>query len=150
MTTTLLTMLIFHVLLGLAALLFYGAMWLGINKREPDVYRQRQWSLWGLLLLVLSWLTGGYYYVSYYGTAVKPIIQKGLAPWAHSVFMEAKEHVFLFLPFIAAVVAIMLMETPDLEAGHAQRRWLSWLVGIILLLGTFVTLSGLVISGAVR
>jgi hypothetical protein len=43
-----------------------------------------------------------------YGSQVKPIILAGLHPWVHKVVMEAKEHIFIFLPIIAFALAITL------------------------------------------
>ncbi|MBI2096914.1 MAG: hypothetical protein HYT40_02040, partial [Candidatus Sungbacteria bacterium] len=51
----------------------------------------------GVLAFIASWLAGGYYYVVYYGTLVKPVIKSGAASWAHNIIMETKEHIFLFV-----------------------------------------------------
>src|SRR3990167_4980469 len=45
----------------------------------------------GLASFILSLFFGGYYYVNYYVTIVKPVIKAGSAPWAHSIAMEAIE-----------------------------------------------------------
>lgn len=50
----------------------------------------------GLFGFIASWFFGGFYYVNYYGGLVKLVIKSGAAPWAHSVFMETKEHIFCF------------------------------------------------------
>jgi len=57
-----------------------------------------------LILFLTSWASGAYYYVIHYGKNVKPIIVAGSYPWAHTFFMEAKEHVFLIIPFLALVL----------------------------------------------
>src|SRR4030067_285327 len=44
---------------------------------------------------ILTWIVGGYYYVTFYGPLVRPVIKAGNAPWAHAIAMEAKEHIFL-------------------------------------------------------
>ena len=36
---------------------------------------------------IISWISGAYYYVLYYGTAVKPVIVAGDYPWAHKIIM---------------------------------------------------------------
>ncbi|MBI2415629.1 MAG: hypothetical protein HYV33_03145 [Candidatus Kerfeldbacteria bacterium] len=55
--------------------------------------------------LIASWVFGGWYYVNEYGSTIKPIIKAGPLPWTHSIVMEVKEHLFLFLPFLAVLVA---------------------------------------------
>jgi hypothetical protein len=127
------------------------AVWIGLLRREPPWSRLRSWSLVGLLSAVLSWLTGGHYYVTYYGAKVKPVITAGAYSWAHTVFTEAKEHIFLFLPFLALVIWLVVWLTGDRMAQAAPlKRALVWLVGVTTVLGIIVTLSGVIISGAVR
>jgi len=80
-----------------------------INGSHEGFKRARIVSLAGLLLLVTSWIVGGYYYVTTYGGAVKPVIIGSEYAWAHSVVMEAKEHIFLLIPLMAAVVVVSLL-----------------------------------------
>lgn len=69
----------------------------------------------------------------------------------HEVFMEWKEHIFLFLPFLAL---LLLFATWKLESGspvaEARRRAASALAAVITVIGIIVTLSGVAASGAVR
>ena len=97
-----------HPLIGLHAFLgelgAIGFLWVLIeliNPTEERVKRAKIVSLISVVLIFLSWISGGYYYVNYYGESVKPIIKEGPQPWAHAIFMETKEHVFLFLPFLS-------------------------------------------------
>src|SRR3989344_9313534 len=70
----------------------------------------------GVAAFAASWLAGGYYYVVYYGTLVKPVIQSGAAPWVHNIVMETKEHIFLFVvPLAMTVLFITLLEREDIE-----------------------------------
>ncbi|OGY62650.1 MAG: hypothetical protein A3G58_00555 [Candidatus Colwellbacteria bacterium RIFCSPLOWO2_12_FULL_46_17] len=64
----------------------------------------------GALSFIGSWIAGGYYYVKFYGPLVRPVIKGGLAPWAHNIMMETKEHIFLFIiPLaITALFAVLL------------------------------------------
>lgn len=143
--------LILHVLLGVLAVAATYAVWIGLLRREPAWSRLRSWSLVGLLSAVLSWLTGGHYYVTYYGAKVKPIITASAYSWAHTVFTEAKEHIFLFLPFLTLVIMLSVWLVSDQVANSpVLKRALVWLVGVTTVLGVIVTLSGVIISGAVR
>src|SRR3990167_655172 len=71
-----------------------------INPTQQRVKRAKIAAMIGVIFFFLSWFVGGFYYVSFYGSNVKPLIKEGPMPWAHSIFTETKEHVFLFLPFL--------------------------------------------------
>ena len=82
-------------------------LWVFVELLNPDarrVVRAQIASTIGTVSFFLSWLVGGFYYVSYYGSNVKPVIKGGPMPWAHLVITETKEHIFLFLPFLALLV----------------------------------------------
>lgn len=144
-------MLVAHIILGLIGIGAFYAVWMGLLKKVPKLAFLFWASLLGFLSFIASWLTGGYYYVEYYGGAVKPIIKTGEYPWAHLVVMEAKEHIFLFLPILATLVFLslaLLKETALLNQGI--RKALAYVVGFIVIAGIAITLGGMLISGAVR
>ena len=104
----------------------------------------------GVAAFVASWIAGGYYYVIYYGTLVKPVIKSGLAPWAHNIIMETKEHIFLFvIPLAMTVLCITLLEKDDMER-LALRRLAMWLSGTVAALGLLIGAMGFIISAAAR
>jgi len=104
----------------------------------------------GVAAFVASWTTGGYYYVIYYGTLVKPVIKSGFAPWAHNIIMETKEHIFLFvIPLAMTVLCITLLEKDDMER-LALRRLAMWLSGTVAALGLLIGAMGFIISAAAR
>lgn len=151
MSTSLQTLLSMHVLIGLVGVIAFCAVWMNLLKRMPPLRFLRWASFVGFASFFTSWFTGGYYYVIHYGKAVKPLIIKGAYPWAHTLFMEAKEHVFLFLPFLGiAVFAALLVLGERLEAEPNIKRALALLAGVTAILGIIVTVSGVIISGAVR
>ncbi|KKR27288.1 MAG: hypothetical protein A3C27_03740 [Candidatus Levybacteria bacterium RIFCSPHIGHO2_02_FULL_39_36] len=104
----------------------------------------------GLASFILSWFLGGYYYVNYYGTIVKPVIKAGSAPWAHSIAMEAKEHIFLLIIPLAATAFLMAF----LKKKTVQENGLKIPFLILTLLIAFIALSiglmGYIISAAAR
>lgn len=104
----------------------------------------------GVLAFVGSWIAGGYYYVVYYGTLVKPAIKSGVAPWAHSIVMETKEHVFLFIVPLAmtALFAVLLGEREMERLGI--RPLVMGLVYAVVGLGFLIGALGFVISAAAR
>ena len=104
----------------------------------------------GVLSFLLSWLFGGYYYVKYYGGLVKPIIQSGLAPWAHNIIMETKEHIFLFIiPLAITSLFITLLGEDEFKSLNIKRV-LMILVVLVAGLGLVIGAMGFVISAAAR
>ncbi len=99
---------------------------------------------------VLSWLSGGWYYWKFYGASVKPAILEN-TPWAHLIFMEAKEHVFLFLPFASLVLAVLLYTHKEaLSTDDTLRKQTLFLALTIAGIAVIITLSGVLISGGSR
>lgn len=104
----------------------------------------------GVLAFIASWLFGGYYYVVYYGSLVKPIIKNGAAPWVHNIMMETKEHIFLFIvPLAMTVFFIVLLGKDDIERLKLRRITI-WLCGAIAVLGLLIGIMGFMISAAAR
>lgn len=107
-------------------------------------------ALVGTASFIASWIAGGYYYVIYYGALVRPIIKSGLAPWAHNIIMETKEHIFLFVvPLAMTVLFITLLEKQEMEQIKL-RRLAYWLSGTVAALGLLIGAMGFVISAAAR
>mgnify|MGYP001560219514 CR=1 FL=1 len=141
--------LIVHVISGVIGIFLFGGAALNALKQKPSFKTLKWFSFLGFLALMISWtISGGYYYVTYYGKAVKPIIQAGATPWIHSVIMETKEHIFLFLPFLALLATLIfwlygesLAEKPKLKSAVAVTLLLITIIGIA------VILAGISISG---
>ena len=127
-------------------------LWL-LGEIKNDSWRKSRlyWSaIVGVLGFVLSWFSGGYYYVKYYGGLVKPIIKSGLAPWAHNIIMETKEHIFLFIiPLALTALFITFLDKKEFEKSNI--RWVSMvLVTLIAGLGLTIGAMGFMISAAAR
>lgn len=148
MTPTLAALLIVHVLSGVVAIGMHNVVLMHLIKKAPNyVFVSRiAWSAFALFLI--SWATSAYYYVTYYGTNVKPRILAGDAPWAHAFFMETKEHIFLVLPFIALSIALTisyLRTNPD----DTLRRRVAVLTLVAFIIGVATAALGVVVSGSI-
>ena len=152
MITPLLTFsLITHVILGIVAVAASYAVWLELLKKSPSLSFLKKSSLISFFSYLLSWLSGGYYYVVYYGDIQKPKIIAGAYPWAHKIFTEAKEHIFLFLPFTALALLLILWKAGgDLPQNELLRKWAVFLAATITVIGILIALAGIIISGATR
>jgi len=141
-----------HAFLGEAGALAF--LWVFIemlNPSERRLYRARLAAFLGVLFLVGAWIVGGYYYVTEYGAFVKPVIKAGPIPWAHSVITETKEHVFLFLPFLAIYVWGLLKRYKDEFIQNASQRKAVLVVSILIVLLAFSMAGmGFIISSGFR
>src|SRR3989338_2258062 len=138
--------------LGFAILAIDAFLWLlgeVIAGAGSKIRRTIAASL-GLVGFIMTWIIGGYYYVTYYGPFVKPIIKAGTAPWAHAIAMEAKEHIFLFLIPMAVTAFFLSRLSPDeLDTFKLKNSYIALLIiisGLALSLG----LMGYIISAASR
>ena len=144
-------LLISHVILGITGVAASYAVWLGLLKKSPSLGFVKKASALSFFSYLLSWFSGGYYYVLYYGDIQKPIILAGAYPWAHKIFTETKEHIFLFFPFAALALLVVLWKgNQDLSQNEGLRKGAALLAGVVTTLGLFVALAGIIISGAVR
>lgn len=122
-----------------------------LSSTEKTIKRTKIFALAGTILIFISWIAGGYYYVNYYGPNVKPIIKKGSAPWVHSIVMETKEHVFLFLPFLAILVTgIIFKYNAELLENHRAKTSVLLLCALIILITLSIAGMGYLISTAAR
>ena len=138
--------------LGFAILGIDGFLWTlgelvaGVKSRTRVLYA----ALLGLSGFILSWIIGGYYYVVYYGPEVKPIIKEGVAPWAHSIFMETKEHIFLFIiPLALTAVFMALMDGKEFKKNNFRKPAIL-LTALIVFIGLAIGAMGFIISAAAR
>lgn len=151
-------MLMFLLLIGLHAalgelggLLFLWVFVEMLNPTESRIWRAQRVALMGMILLIFAWVIGGYYYVTYYGPFVKPVIKEGPLPWAHSVAMETKEHVFLFLPYLSIVVWGLLRNNGlTLMTDMKMKVALLVLIAAIVLITLAMAGMGFMVSAGFR
>ena len=113
-------------------------------------FRLRVVAFIGLIGFLLSWIIGGYYYVTYYGPLVKPIINAGAAPWAHAVAMETKEHVFLFvIPMALTALFISLLNKEEFSKYKLKLPTIVF-IGSMVAVALAIGAMGYIISAAAR
>lgn len=138
-----------HVVLGISATIAFGYAWMNLNNPDYKILNVKILSILGTLALFASWITGGYYYLYYYGASIKPKILAGSQPWGHKLIMEAKEHIFLIIPVtaIAALLSIFLLQD-KFQADPQIKKSVSALLTISTILGVLMIVMGFIISGA--
>ena len=136
---------------GLAALAFVWIILELMYPGEKGIVRARIASFIATFLVTVGcWIVGGYNYLINYGTQVKPIILAGREPWAHQIIMEAKEHIFIFLPIIAAALSLTIyfMDGDRFLNDLKFRRSLFLIACMTLFMVLIMFLMGAVISYA--
>ena len=136
---------------GLAALALVWIFLEMLYATDKALTRARIASYLAAFLVTAGcWIAGGYNYLTGYGSQVKPVILAGPHPWAHEVVMEAKEHIFVFLPVIVFALSITLSVLDrDAFLGEAKsRRALTMVACLALFMVLLMFLMGAIISNA--
>ena len=146
------SLVLFHSISGGLSALFL--VWIIIEMAYPterSLPRVRIASYLAAFLITAGcWIAGGYNYLTVYGSQVKPVILAGPYPWAHEVVMEAKEHIFIFLPIIAFALAITLsaLDRDTFLNNTKYRRSLEMIALLALFMVLLMFLMGAIISNA--
>jgi len=147
-----------HPLIGLHATAGeFGALaflWVAIELLNPTESRIRRATIVagvGVILFLISWVAGGYYYLTDYQAIVKPVIKTGPLPWAHSVITETKEHVFLTIPFLAITAwSILRSYGSALITDRGARTSAILISGLVVLTAFAMAGMGFLISSGFR
>ncbi len=141
-------LLMVHVLFGMLCIV--STVWVfvdALNVSEANQARIKTMSLVVAVMMWLSYLIGGYWYVVYYSVD-KAIILKGPWTFAHNFFMEMKEHVVIMLLLLATFLPIVASN--NLVVNRAARKVLLWIAGLITLIGLAMDGSGALIAMGVK
>lgn len=107
---------------GLGAGCLVTTVWLFVdvlNASEGNMSRIRWMSRAAAAFMWLAFVVGGYWYVADY-KADKTVILEGPWPFAHSYFMETKEHFVITLLLLATYLPIAASN--NLTVNQAARR----------------------------
>ena len=131
-----------HAAFGIAGILAAVVVFVdALNARADNARRIRTVSAIVAVCMTAAWLAGGYWYLHFY-PADRALILSGPWPFAHTVFMETKEHLF----FTTLILSWYLpMAAADSLSTNASAR------KMVLCVAMLIALSGLVIesSGAI-
>ena len=137
-----------HVLFGIACLL--ASVWVFVdvlNVTEASLTRIRMVSWVAAGVMWLAFVIAGYWYVVFY-KADKAIILKGPWPFAHSFFMETKEHLVITLLLLVTYLPIAVAN--NLAASKDARRVALWVAGMITVLALVADGDGGIIAMGVK
>lgn len=137
-----------HVLFGVACLV--ATVWVFVdvlNISAANQGRIRAMSCAAAAFMWLAFLIGGYWYVTFY-KADKALILKGPWPFAHSFFMETKEHLVIILLMLASYLPIAAAGSSE---GHREaRRVALWVAGMVAVLALMMEGEGAIIAMGVK
>lgn len=137
-----------HVMFGVACLI--TTLWVFVevlHVSEANRGRIRKMSCAAAVFMWLAFLIAGYWYVFSY-PADKAVILKGPWPFAHSFFMETKEHLVILLLMLATYLPIAA--AGDLMANKEARRVVLWVAGLVVLLALAMEGEGATIAMGVK
>jgi hypothetical protein len=136
--------LMLHATFGL--LFIMGSLWVFVevlNINEGNAARVRTLSSSIAAFMWLAYLVGGYWYVTQYAPE-KALILKGPWPFAHTFFMETKEHVILMIVLMATFLPILASN--DVVHNKGIRSLMLWTTGLMTVIGIAMEGAGAVIS----
>ena len=142
-----------HVVLGVAGII--AAFWAAIeavNCLEGNPVRLKIAGITTMISMWLSYLFGGWWYVVYYGAAGqsdKNIILAGPWKWAHTFFMEAKEHIFFMLLLLSILLPLVVFRN-EIYRNKGLRTLTIVIALTIALLGLGMEGFGAMISKGVK
>lgn len=137
-----------HVLFGVACILASLWVFVDVLNAGPANHQRIQWmSRAAAVFMWLAFIVGGYWYVVLY-SADKAIIVKGPWPFAHSYFMETKEHLVIML--LLLVTYLPIAAANNLAENPGARRLVLWIAGMIPLLGLMIEGHGAIIATGVK
>lgn len=137
-----------HVSFGVICLL--AAVWVFVETlyaSETNLKRIRKISRLAAAAMWLSFLIGGYWYVTFY-KADKTLILKGPWPFAHNLFMETKEHLVIMLLMLATYLPIVAAN--NLAGNRDARRVMFLVSGLVVLLSLLMEGEGAIIGMGVK
>ena len=135
----------------LAVLGVITAVWVFVevlNVSEKNLKRINMANILTAVFMFFTWVTSGYWYITYYA-ADKALILKGPWAFAHSLVMETKEHVF-FATLILALLLPIVSYRNNLNQNKPARTLILWLAALVVLTSLALEGAGAVISFAVR
>lgn len=137
-----------HVLFGVICII--ASVWIFVDvlhASETNQARIRRMSWATAMAMWLAFCIAGYWYVFFYKVD-RAIILKGPWPFAHSFFMETKEHLVIMLLLLVSYLPIPASH--DLVANKDERRVVLWVAGMIALTALLVEGEGAIIAMGVK
>ena len=141
--------LLVHPMLGMIGIV--GAVWAiveTLNASQSNLFRIKIASFVVAVSMFFTWIASGIFYVTYYA-ADKAIILKGPWPFAHSFFMESKEHLF-FITLVLSLLLPIIAQMKNIVSSKQTRILFVVVASLIIASGMAIELAGAIISLCVK
>ncbi|MFA5072603.1 MAG: hypothetical protein WC539_01690 [Nitrospirota bacterium] len=142
-----------HVIFGVLGII--TAFWLAVEAANCSVANYRRVKIATVCTTGFMWLAylfGGWWYVVYYGVGSrsdKAIILSGPWKWAHTFFMEAKEHIFFMIILLSILLPVVVFRNEIFNNRNAKN--LTIVIGLtIAVLGLSMESFGAMITKGVK
>ena len=142
------TILLAHAMFGVLGTVL--ALWVFVetlHAQEQNAQRIQGAALAVAICMSAAWILGGYWYLHFYPVE-KALILKGPWPFAHNVFMETKEHLFLMTLILSFYLPIAARDR--LHANTAARKMVLCVAMLIVLTGLSIEGAGAIIDHGVK
>ena len=138
-----------HVVFGLMGILAALVVLVDLQNLSSNNVRRIKLLSWVVAAgIILSYILGGFWYVTHYAVD-KEIIKAGSWPWAHNLVMEIKEHTFFMILILSGFLPLLLSQLRSSD----DFKYLSLAKSssaLIVILGLMMEASGAVIALGVR
>lgn len=134
-----------HPAFGILSVL--AAVWLLVETMNANGLNQARITkaAYGVtIFMLLAWIFGGVWYVEYYPME-KAMILNGPWAFAHSFYMEVKEHLF-FIPLILALYLPVVVTRNRLHTNRTARIMVVAICINIIILSLSIEVAGAVIN----
>ena len=143
-------LLMIHPTFGMLAA--FAALWVFVETLDIspplNLSRIRKASVISAFFMLITWVSGGYWYVVYYA-ADKATILAGPWAFAHNIVMETKEH-FFFITLILSVFLPFVALGNNLATNRQARMVVLWVAALIILSALALEGMGAIIALGVK
>ena len=138
-----------HVAFGLIGTLAALVVFVDLQNLSSNNVRRIKLLSWVVAAgVILSYILGGFWYVTHYAVD-KEIIKAGSWPWAHNLVMEIKEHIFFMLLMLSGFLPLLLSQLRAID-DFKYLRLAKFSSALIVILGLIMEASGAVVALGVR
>jgi hypothetical protein len=137
-----------HSAFGVAGILAAVVVFVdALNARADNARRIRTLAIVTAVCMTITWMVGGYWYVHFYPSD-RALILRGPWPFAHTVFMETKEHVFFTTLILSWYLPMAARDSLSMNA--VARKMVLCVAMLIVLSGLAIEGSGAIINHGVK
>jgi hypothetical protein len=137
-----------HVFFGIVCIVTTVWIFVDVLHASPsNIGRIRKLCFTSAVAMWMAFFLAGYWYVADYPVD-KAVILNGPWPFAHSFFMETKEHLVIILLLLVSYLPIAA--SANLVTDRGSRRVLLWATGMAALTALLIDGEGGIIATGVR